>query len=74
MDTVRRRIIVQCGENKRHYRNSIHCIKVIYLEEGFWGFYKGFGANAFSKIGSSLVLVLYDEFQKLVGVIARGSS
>ena len=73
LDTVRRRIIIQSGEITRKYKNSFNCINVIFCEEGIKGFYKGFLTNGFRTCGSSLVLVLYDEFQKFAGVTARGS-
>jgi len=72
LDTIRRRIIVQSGEVNKIYRNSFDCINKIYMQEGFFGYYKGFFTNAIRTCGSSMVLVLYDEFQKLAGVDARG--
>jgi len=72
LDTIRRRIIVQSGEATKPYKNSFDCIRKIYLQEGFTGYYKGFLTNAFRTCGSSIVLVLYDEFQKIAGVDARG--
>lgn len=73
LDTVRRRIIVQGGEQNKRYKNSFNCIRIMYTEEGFRGFYKGYLTNVIRTCGSSLVLVLYDEFQKYLGVSARGS-
>ena len=73
LDTIRRRTIIQSGEKNKKYRNSFHCILTIFTEEGFKGFYKGFLTNGIRTCGSSLVLVLYDEFQKFAGVTARGS-
>ncbi len=73
LDTIRRRLIVQSGEKDKLYKNSLDCIKKIFRQEGAKGYYKGFLTNAFRTCGSSLVLVLYDEFQKIAGVNARGN-
>lgn len=72
LDTIRRRIIVQSGEATKLYENSFDCVAKMYVQEGFKGYYKGFLTNAFRTCGSSIVLVLYDEFQKIAGVDARG--
>lgn len=72
LDTVKRRIIVQSGEKHKLYRNSFHCFSLMYKEEGIRGYFKGFSANLIRNLGSSLVLILYDEFQKIAGVTARG--
>lgn len=72
LDTVKRRIIIQSGEVQKKYRNSFHCLSIMYGEEGFKGYFKGFSPNILRMFGSSLVLILYDEFQKLAGLTARG--
>lgn len=66
LDTVRRRIMIESGKPKylKIYKNSFDCINKMIKEEGYFGMYKGYGTNAMRTIGSSLVLVLYDEFQK----------
>lgn len=78
LDTVRRRIMLtkqinQPNKNIIVYKNSFDCIKQIKVNEGFKGFYKGFGANVLKTMGSSIILVLYDELQKLLGLSARNS-
>lgn len=72
LDTIRRRIIVQSGETNKNYKNALDCIVKMFYQEGFKGYYKGFLTNAFRTCGSSIVLVLYDELQKIVGVDSRG--
>ena len=47
-------------------------MKKMYIQESSKGFYKGFATNVMKTSGSSIVLVLYDEFQKMFGVEARG--
>ena len=72
LDTLRRRMMLQSGESVPIYKNSIDCAKKIMREEHFKGFYKGWGTNAIKMCGSSIILVLYDEFQKALGLEARG--
>jgi solute carrier family 25 (adenine nucleotide translocator) protein 4/5/6/31 len=76
LDTVRRRIMIESGKRGelKKYKNSLDCIKKISLEEKFLGFYKGFGANILRTMGSSLVLVLYDEIQRVLGFESTGSA
>jgi solute carrier family 25 (adenine nucleotide translocator) protein 4/5/6/31 len=72
LDTLRRRIMLQSGEKVPIYKNSMDCAKIMMKEERFLGFYKGWGTNAIKMCGSSIILVLYDEFQKVLGLEARG--
>lgn len=68
LDTVRRRIMIESGKPKhlKIYKNSFHCIYKIIKEEGYFGMYKGYMTNAIKTIGSSVILVLYDELKKTV--------
>ena len=50
---------------ERQYSGTVHCGSKIMQTEGFTGFFKGNLSNFWRSIGSSLVLVLYDEFQKM---------
>lgn len=74
LDTIRRRIMIETGksEESKKYKNAIDCMKKMYKQESFKGFYKGFATNVMKTSGSSIVLVLYDEFQKILGLEARG--
>lgn len=63
-DTVRRRMMMNSGLEKKLFNNSIQCMKIVYKEEGMVGFFKGNMSNMIRSISSSMVLVLYDEFQK----------
>ena len=49
----------------RQYKGTVDCGNKILSTEGFTGFFKGNLSNFWRSIGSSLVLVLYDEFQKM---------
>lgn len=65
-DTVRRRLMMQSGKSSKEiqYKNPLHCTKEIFKQEGFQGFMKGALSNVFRGVGSSLVLVLYDELHE----------
>lgn len=64
-DTVRRRLMMQSGSNEVIYKGTVDCTMKIYSKEGFNGFFKGNLSNIWRSVGSSLVLVFYDEFQKV---------
>ena len=68
LDCVRRRLMMEAGraEGERRYRNTIHCFRRVWAEEGMRGFYLGLGPNLLRCIGSALVLVSYDEFKRLL--------
>lgn len=51
--------------SERQYKGTADCGSKILKTEGFTGFFKGNLSNFWRSIGSSLVLVLYDELQKL---------
>ena len=63
-DTVRRRMMMNSGLLKPIYKSTTDCFSKIRREEGFGGFYKGNLSNMMRSVSSSLVLVLYDEFQR----------
>jgi solute carrier family 25 (adenine nucleotide translocator) protein 4/5/6/31 len=49
----------------RQYKGTFDCASKILSTEGVTGFFKGNLSNFWRSIGSSLVLVLYDELQKI---------
>jgi len=63
-DTVRRRMMMQSGRSDILYKNSWHCVKLIFANEGPRAFYKGGLTNIFRSSGGALVLVIYDEVKK----------
>lgn len=67
-DTVRRRMMLDAGKaaNEKLYRNTLECFNKILAKEGAGSFYKGAFSNILRGVGASLVLVMYDELQKLV--------
>jgi len=67
LDTVRRRLMMQSGRSDVMYTGTIDCFKKIAQNEGSKAFFKGALSNIIRGAGGSLVLVLYDEFQKIMG-------
>lgn len=63
-DTVRRRMMMNSREVVPIYKTTAECWRRIRTEEGLAAFYKGNLSNMMRSVSSSLVLVLYDEFQK----------
>ncbi len=65
-DTVRRRLMMQSGRIDVLYNGTFDCIRKMWKIEGGLAFYNGGFSNVLRNTGSSLVLVLYDEFQRVV--------
>ncbi|VWU48274.1 ADP/ATP transporter on adenylate translocase [Hepatocystis sp. ex Piliocolobus tephrosceles] len=68
-DTVRRRMMMMSGRKTKEeiqYKNTIDCWIKILKYEGLRGFFKGAWANVIRGAGGALVLVFYDELQKLI--------
>ena len=53
------------ADEQKQYKGTVDCGKKILSKEGVAGFFKGNLSNFWRSIGSSLVLVLYDELQKI---------
>jgi len=72
-DTVRRRMMMMSGKKKGvdniQYKGTLDCFAKVYSQEGMRGFFKGALSNFFRGIGASLVLVMYDELQKMFIVV-----
>eukprot|EP01017_Pseudomicrothorax_dubius_P023532 TRINITY_DN2511_c0_g1_i3.p1 TRINITY_DN2511_c0_g1~~TRINITY_DN2511_c0_g1_i3.p1 ORF type:complete len:310 (+),score=104.22 TRINITY_DN2511_c0_g1_i3:205-1134(+) len=68
LDTIRRRLMMQSGRADVIYNGTIDCAKKIWTQEGPAAFFKGNASNILRSVGSSLVLVLYDELQKTFGI------
>jgi len=68
-DTVRRRLMMMSGKKKGveaiQYKGTLDCFAKVYQQEGMRGFFKGAMTNFFRGIGASIVLVMYDELQKI---------
>ena len=65
-DTVRRRMMMQAGRKDILYKSTLHCWGKILKDEGPYAFFKGAGSNVIRGTGGAIVLVLYDEFQKII--------
>lgn len=62
-------MMMEAGRPERMYKNSFHCVRTVLATEGYRGFYRGLSANMVRGVGTSALLVLYDEirvvFEKL---------
>jgi len=56
---------MQSGRKEVIYTGTVDCGTKILKNEGILAFWKGNLSNFFRSIGSSLVLVLFDEFKKI---------
>lgn len=67
-DTVRRRMMMQSGRDasKIEYKSTLDCFVKIAAKEGTGAFFKGALSNVIRGAGGAFVLVLYDEFKKLL--------
>jgi solute carrier family 25 (adenine nucleotide translocator) protein 4/5/6/31 len=65
-DTVRRRMMMQAGKKEQLYKNTADCWAKIFAAEGMNGFFKGATANIIRGSGGAIVLVMYDEIQKMI--------
>jgi len=74
LDTVRRRLMMQSGRKDVMYSGTVDCIRKIYSKEGPKAFFKGALSNIIRGAGGSLVLVLYDEFQRIFNPNAKSSA
>ena len=63
LDTVRRRMMLQSGRVIKEYTSAVDCFTKILKNEGPKAFFKGNFSNIVRSIGSSMVLVLYDEMK-----------
>jgi len=73
LDTVRRRLMMQSGRADVMYTGTIDCFVKIAKNEGSKAFFKGALSNIIRGAGGSLVLVLYDEFQRMFNPNWKGS-
>lgn len=56
---------MQAAGGKKEFTGTLDCTRKIIKNEGWLGLMKGNASNMVRGIGSSLVLVLYDELKKL---------
>lgn len=58
--------MMQSGAKIKQFKNPVDCLKKIIQKQGTKGLYKGALSDAVTGLGSSLVLVLYDDLKKYV--------
>lgn len=73
-DTVRRRLMMQSGRADVLYTGTLQCFGKIMKDEGAMALFKGAGSNILRGTGGALVLVMYDELQRLIYPDGRFSS
>jgi solute carrier family 25 (adenine nucleotide translocator) protein 4/5/6/31 len=66
--------MMQSGRGDIIYRGTIDCARKIAVNEGPTAFFKGNLSNIYRSVGSSLVLVLYDEFKRWYLLAGQSSS
>ncbi|GMI42726.1 hypothetical protein TeGR_g1762 [Tetraparma gracilis] len=66
LDSVRRRLMMQSGLPKSAYSTALDCARHVLREEGPRGFFLGLTPNLLRSVGGAVLLVSYDEFQKLL--------
>jgi len=74
LDTVRRRLMMQSGRKDVMYTGTFDCFNKILKNEGGKAFFKGALSNIIRGAGGSLVLVLYDELQRIFNPNAKSSA
>lgn len=57
---------MQSGRKDIIYTGTLDCYSKIMQQEGLKGFFNGNLSNCWRSVGSSLVLVLYDEIKKVI--------
>lgn len=65
-DTVRRRLMMQSGGKEKMYNGTLDAWRKIAANEGMGAFFKGALSNVLRGAGGALVLVMYDEFKKII--------
>jgi solute carrier family 25 (adenine nucleotide translocator) protein 4/5/6/31 len=64
LDTVRRRLMMQAGQEKKLYKNSIDCWRTILRDEGAAALYRGTISNSLKCTSGALILAIYYEVVK----------
>jgi len=62
-DTIKRKLMLQSAKKEVQYTSAMDCIKKVWKQEGYLGFFRGNFSNVLRSVGSSLCLVLYDELK-----------
>ena len=62
LDTIKRRMMMNSGLDKKLYSGTIDCVRTIFRNEGYAGFFKGNMINVIQILSAPLILMLYDGF------------
>jgi solute carrier family 25 (adenine nucleotide translocator) protein 4/5/6/31 len=54
-------LMMQSGSKIKKFSGPSDCFKKLYQKNGFRGFYKGCMTDALTGLGTSLILVLYED-------------
>jgi solute carrier family 25 (adenine nucleotide translocator) protein 4/5/6/31 len=65
-DTVRRRLMMTSGSDKKLYSGTLDAFSKIAAQEGIGAFFKGAFSNILRGVGGAIVLVMYDEIKVLI--------
>ena len=66
--------MMQSGRGDVIYTGTADCARKIARTEGLTAFFKGNLSNMYRSVGSSLVLVLYDEFKRYMVLAGQASA
>jgi solute carrier family 25 (adenine nucleotide translocator) protein 4/5/6/31 len=66
--------MMQSGRGDIIYSGTVDCARKIAINEGPAAFFKGNLSNIYRSVGSSLVLVLYDEFKRWILLAGQAST
>jgi len=64
LDTVGRQLMMQSGSKIKKFNGPVDCMKKLYQKNGIRGFYKGCMTDCMTGLGTSLILVLYEDAKK----------
>ena len=59
-------LLLQAGRSDVLYTSTFDCWKKIVAKEGSSALFKGSLSNVFRGVGGAMVLVMYDEFKKIM--------
>jgi len=67
-DSVRRKLMMQAGkaDSDRLYSSTMECIRYVFRDEGFVGFYRGLAPNLVRSVGGAMLLVGYDYMRSVL--------
>merc|ERR1712216_395059 len=66
LDTVGRQLMMQSGAKVKKFAGPVDCFKKPYQKNGLRGFYKGCMTDCLTGLGTSLILVLYEDAKKVL--------